>query len=257
MKHLLDMTVASVEKLGGSHVLIRLTHAETLPPALPGQFVSVRVDGSSATFLRRPFSINFIDREANELSLLVAVVGNGTRRLSLLRAGDSLNCLLPLGNGFTVPREAGARHLLVGGGVGAAPLLYLGKTIRDNGGEPVFLIGAKSSGGLLQLERLGRYGRVLVTTEDGTAGFRGYVTDHPALREERFDFISACGPRPMMASVARYARESGTACEVSLENSMACGVGACLCCVEDTVRGNVCVCKEGPVFNINDLKWQI
>ena len=94
-------------------------------------------------------------------------------------------------------------------------------------------------------------------TEDGSEGERGFVTQHSLLQQEQFDRISTCGPKPMMMAVARYAKAQGIDCEASLENMMACGVGACLCCVEDTQEGHVCVCKQGPVFNINELKWQI
>ena len=96
-----------------------------------------------------------------------------------------------------------------------------------------------------------------LTTEDGTMGEKGFVTNHSLLQQERFDRICTCGPKPMMMAVARYARQAGIACEVSLENMMACGLGACLCCVEKTTEGNLCVCKEGPVFDINRLLWQI
>ncbi len=100
-----------------------------------------------------------------------------------------------------------------------------------------------------------RIGRVETTTEDGSMGAKGFVTQHPMLDEERFDAIATCGPKPMMVAVARYAEATGIPCEASLENRMACGLGACLCCVEDTTEGNLCVCKEGPVFNIKRLKW--
>ena len=97
--------------------------------------------------------------------------------------------------------------------------------------------------------------RVLITTEDGSAGEQGFVTNHSVLQHERFDQISTCGPNPMMKAVARVATELGVRCEASLENMMACGVGACLCCVEKTTEGNLCVCKEGPVFDVKRLLW--
>lgn len=141
-KYILDLKVVSVEPLSDKHVLIKLTDDKALPEILPGQFVEVRVDHSPATMLRRPISINFVDREQNQLWLLVAVVGDGTRQLSKLQQGDVLNCMLPLGNGFTMPTAPGQRYLLVGGGVGVAPLLYFGKQLKDQGAEPVFLLGA-------------------------------------------------------------------------------------------------------------------
>lgn len=256
-KYILDLTVNSVEALSDKHVLIKLTDDKPLPEMLPGQFVEVRVDNSPSTFLRRPISINNVDYDRNELWLLVAAVGDGTRQLQKLQKGDRLNCVLPLGNSFTMPTDSTQKVLLVGGGVGVAPLLYFGKLIKAMGGEPTFLLGARSANDVLERELFEQVGRVLITTEDGSEGEKGFVTNHSILAQEHFDRISTCGPKPMMMAVARYAFKNDIECEVSLENKMACGVGACLCCVEKTVEGNKCVCKEGPVMNIKKLTWQI
>ena len=256
-KYILDLTVNSVEALSDKHVLIKLTDDKPLPEMLPGQFVEVRVDNSPSTFLRRPISINNVDYDRNELWLLVAAVGDGTRQLQKLQKGDRLNCMLPLGNSFTMPTDNAQKVLLVGGGVGVAPLLYFGKRIKAMGGEPTFLLGARSAKDVLEREIFEQVGRVLITTEDGSEGEKGFVTNHSVLAQEHFDRISTCGPKPMMMAVARYAFKNDIECEVSLENKMACGVGACLCCVEKTVEGNKCVCKEGPVMNIKKLTWQI
>jgi len=276
-KYILDLKVASTERLHERYVLLRLTHAEPLPAMMPGQFVEVQVEGSPTTFLRRPISICFVDRTANELWLLVATIGDGTRRMGQLQSGDTLNCVLPLGNGFSLPEETqngdsqtigneghvtgnnfsvANNLLLVGGGVGVAPLLYLGAILKQRGIEPTFLLGARTKGDLLLLNEFRKYGRVFVTTEDGSEGERGFVTQHSILQQEQFDLIQTCGPTPMMKAVARYATVADTECEASLENLMACGLGACLCCVEKTVDGNLCVCKEGPVFNTKRLLWQ-
>ncbi|MBR2292549.1 MAG: dihydroorotate dehydrogenase electron transfer subunit [Prevotella sp.] len=256
-KYILDLRVKSVERIHERYVLIRLTEDRPLPEMLPGQFVEIRVDGSPTTFLRRPISINFVDKAQNELWLLVAAVGDGTRQLAQLQSGDTLNCLLPLGHGFTMPQSPDERMLLVGGGVGVAPLLYMGAEMRRMGCEPTFLLGARSAKDLLMLDIFKRYGRVCVTTEDGSEGERGFVTNHSVLQRERFTRIATCGPTPMMKAVAHYARQAEIECEASLENLMACGLGACLCCVEKTTEGNLCVCKEGPVFNIRKLLWQV
>lgn len=256
-KFILDLTVNSVEALSDKHVLIKLTNDKPLPEMLPGQFVEVRVDNSPSTFLRRPISINNVDYDRNELWLLVAAVGDGTRQLQKLQKGDRLNCMLPLGNSFTMPTDSAQKVLLVGGGVGVAPLLYFGKRIKAMGGEPTFLLGARSAKDVLERELFEQVGRVFITTEDGSEGEKGFVTNHSVLAQEHFDRISTCGPKPMMMAVARYAFKNDIECEVSLENKMACGVGACLCCVEKTVEGNKCVCKEGPVMNIKKLTWQI
>ena len=253
-KYILDLKVCSVERIHERYVLLKLTDEKPLPEMVPGQFVEVRVDGSPNTFLRRPISINFVDRGQNELWLLVATIGEGTRKLAELEAGDLLNCLLPLGNGFT-PAKPNERVLLVGGGVGVAPLLYMGAEMKSKGIEPTFLLGARTAKDLLLIDIFKRYGRVFVTTEDGSEGEKAFVTNHSILQEERFDRISTCGPTPMMKAVARLARENNIDCEASLENLMACGLGACLCCVEKTTEGNLCVCKDGPVFNVQRLLW--
>ena len=253
-KYILDLKVVSVKQIHARYVLIRLTDDKPLPEMLPGQFVEVRVDGSPSTFLRRPISINFVDRTHNELWLLVATVGEGTKVLARLQAGDLLNCVLPLGNGFT-PARTDEKVLLIGGGVGVAPLLYMGAEMQQAGIEPTFLLGARTAQDLLMTDIFNRYGRVYVTTEDGSEGEKGFVTNHSILEQEQFDRISTCGPTPMMKAVARLAKAKGIACEVSLENLMACGLGACLCCVEKTTEGNVCVCKDGPVFDVQRLLW--
>ena len=255
-KYILDLRVKSVEKVGGRYSLLKLTHEQPLPEMVPGQFVEVRVDNSPSTFLRRPISINFVDRDANELWLLVAAIGEGTRHITTLKPGDTLNCVLPLGNGFTMPKSSSDRVLLVGGGVGVAPLLYMGAEMKRNGIEPTFLLGARSAADLLEIDLFRRYGRVCITTEDASEGEKGVVTNHSVLGE-KFDMIATCGPKPMMVAVARYAYKAGVECEASLENMMACGLGACLCCVEKTTEGNLCVCKEGPVLNIKKLLWQL
>lgn len=255
-KYILDLTVRAVEHLNARYVLLKLTDdQQTLPEMLPGQFVEVRIDDSPSTMLRRPISIHYVDRDANELWLLVALVGDGTRRLGSLSAGDTLNCVLPLGNGFTMANRPDERILLVGGGVGVAPLLYFGERLKAVGAVPTFLLGARSASDLLMLDRFQAIGNVAVTTEDGSMGEKGFVTNHSLLQQATFDRISTCGPKPMMVAVARYAAQANIPCEASLENLMACGLGACLCCVEKTVDGNLCVCTEGPVFDTRRLLW--
>lgn len=257
-KYLKDLTVAEKLQLNDRHVLLKLTQEEALPEILPGQFVEVRVDNSPYTFLRRPISVNFVDRTANQLWLLIQTIGEGTKRMGALEASDKVNVLYPLGNGFTMPQDAGNKVLLIGGGVGIAPLLYFGAELQRLGCQEVsFLLGVRTGKDLLMLEQFAQFGTVYMTTEDGTMGDKGFVTQHSVLSQQTFDNIYCCGPKPMMVSVAKYAKTHDIPCEVSLENKMACGLGACLCCVEETKEGNVCVCKEGPVFNIDDLLWQI
>ncbi len=143
----------------------------------------------------------------------------------------------------------------MGGGVGVAPLLWQGCKLKQDGSEPSFLLGARSAKDLLELDLFKKIGNVYVTTEDESEGEKGFVTNHSVLQREKFDAIQTCGPKPMMKAVARYAKANGISCEASLENMMACGLGACLCCVEKTVEGNLRVCQDGPVFNIDKLLW--
>ncbi len=255
-KYCFDFSVCGREELTKEHVVLRLTNGAPLPEMCPGQFVEVLVDNSPTTFLRRPFSIHYADYEKNEFSLLIHVVGDGTRALANKKEVELVNCVLPLGNRFTRANK-GERVLLVGGGVGVAPLLFLGAEARALGAEVVFLLGAKTKGELLELDRFPKIGRVAITTDDGSFGEGGMVTQHSILRQERFDRIQVCGPKPMMMAMAQYALDRDIDCEVSLENMMACGLGACLCCVEKTVEGNLCVCKDGPVFNVKQLLWHV
>ncbi len=185
---------------------------------------------------------------------MIQSVGEGTAKISALSAGETMNLLFPLGSSFSLPDEKG-NFLLIGGGVGTAPLLFLGKKMREKGLEPEFLLGGRSEKDILQRDDFERLGTLYCTTEDGSLGENGFVTQHTILQKKKYDFIFTCGPKPMMVAVARYAQKNGISCEASLENLMACGFGACLCCIEKTIRGNVCACTEGPVFNIKELTW--
>ena len=256
MKQVKDFIIIDNTKVSESYCRMRLAPADgsMLPAMLPGQFVEVGVE-TPGVLLRRPISINDVDYATNTLTLLIRNAGRGTSALLDMKAGECLNLLLPLGNGFTTEAPSGARLLLIGGGVGVAPLLYVGKVLKAEGLEPEFLLGARSAADLLSLEDFRSVGKVHVCTEDGSEGVKGFVTAHPCLADSYHRYY-CCGPAPMMKAVAAVARRNSTDCEVSLENMMACGLGACLCCVEKTVKGNVCVCTEGPVFNINELTWE-
>lgn len=258
-KYILDLKVTENLRLHTNYVLLKFTTVDgsSLPPMAPGQFAEVRVDGSPTTFLRRPISINYIDMDNNELWLLIQLVGDGTKKLSIVSPGQTVNMVLPLGNTFTIPEDKASQLILIGGGIGTAPMLYLGYELKQQGYNPIFLLGARSATDILQLKEFKTLGDVFITTEDGTLGEKGYVTQHSVLIENKFDKIYTCGPKPMMMAIAKYAKTHNIDCEVSLENNMACGVGACLCCVEKTTEGHICVCKEGPIFNINKLLWQI
>lgn len=251
------MVVRSNEQLNFQNNLLKVTPAsgEKLPEMNPGQFVQIRVDNSPNTFLRRPISVNLVDKNKNEMWLLVQNAGEGTKHICSTHENDILNILFPLGNHFTLPEKNDATILLVGGGVGTAPMLFLGEMAKQKGFQPHFLLGGRSQRDLLQLTDFEKYGIVHATTEDGSYGEKGFVTHHSALKNYQYDYIYSCGPKPMMVAIAKHAAENNIECQLSLENLMACGFGACLCCIEKTIKGNVCACTEGPVFNIKELTW--
>jgi dihydroorotate dehydrogenase electron transfer subunit len=185
----------------------------------------------------------------------VKVLGRGSRTLAEIRSGDRLNLIYPLGKGFTPP-VAGDRVLAVGGGSGVAPILFLAKEAGLKPDSMHVLLGARSNEDLIPVAEYETVAKCHMMTEDGSLGEKGVVTGHTLFRNlSGYTKIYACGPLPMMKAIALRAAEEQIWCEVSLENLMACGFGVCLCCIEPTVKGNVCVCTEGPVFNINMLKW--
>lgn len=250
MKHITDFTIVRREQLGDHYFALTLRHPGQLPAIAAGQFVEVEVKNNREVMLRRPISIHDVNPQENTLTLLIQVVGKGTRQLATLKEGDMLNLIYPLGHGFAVE---GKNPLLVGGGAGIAPLLYLAKCYKAKGVEPTILLGGRTKDLIPVREAFGPYGKLLISTEDGSLGEKGLVTQHSQFGAN-YDHICTCGPTPMMKAVGRYAVEKGVDCEVSLENMMACGIGACLCCVTDTDDGHKCVCKEGPVFDALKLK---
>lgn len=253
-KRIEDFIIRDNIRLSNDFFVLELACNKSLPEIKPGQFVQVKVDGCPETFLRRPISIHDIDYEQNILKLLIQIAGKGTETLSRLEPGSSINIIYPLGNSFSVPSQD-ERILLIGGGCGIAPLLFLGKYLKSQGSKPDILLGFRNKSRIIEYEKYLGIGRVFLTTEDGSEGIKGIVTDHSVLKENEFDRVYCCGPEKMMKAVAGLCHIRNITCEVSLENLMACGIGACLCCVVDTVKGNLCTCIDGPVFNTKELKW--
>jgi dihydroorotate dehydrogenase electron transfer subunit len=253
-KRIEDLKVIGNKHLNNDYFILELSGNTKIPEFKPGQFAQVRVDSSPETFLRRPISIHDVDYGKNTFKILIQVAGKGTRALSRLGNGDILNLIYPLGNSFTLP-SINEQVLLVGGGCGIAPLLFLGRYLKANGFIPDILLGFRNSARIIEFEEYLTIGNVFVTTEDGSMGEKGYVTSHSVLLTRQYNRIYCCGPGTMMKEIAAYCKSRNIICEVSLENLMACGIGACLCCIVDTVNGNLCTCIDGPVFNVNDLKW--
>jgi dihydroorotate dehydrogenase electron transfer subunit len=257
-KAVADFTVESNTRLNDTNFLIRLIASETLPVIYPGQFVNIDIHNAKEVFLRRPFSVFEVDYSRNSISIIVKILGRGSKVLTEIKSGEKLSLIYPLGKGFTYPSK-NERILAIGGGSGVAPMLFLAKESGLPADNVDIILGARSAADHIRIDKYEKYGNLHFTTEDGTLGARGFVIHHPLFTNviKKYDKIYACGPDAMMKAVAREAKKAGVFCEVSLENLMACGFGVCLCCIEPTIDGNKCVCTEGPVFNINELKWQI
>jgi dihydroorotate dehydrogenase electron transfer subunit len=236
----------------------------------PAQFFMIGIPGSE-TLLRRPFSVcglggTFDDAPADSVRVLYKVVGTGTALLASLKPGARLDVLGPLGNGFTQPHHPDARPVLVAGGIGSAPFPALIVKLGAHGIRPWMIYGARSAGDLPLLDWFREHSaRLIVTTEDGSAGQRGLVTgpleELVAANAPASLHLYACGPEPMLKAVARLALEHGVGCDLSLEAHMACGFGVCLGCVVPTHRPGSAeihydrVCVEGPVMDAGVLAW--
>jgi len=255
-KEVKNFVVTENLSLNTTNFLIRLNSSEPLPRIVPGQFVNIEIKNTSEIFLRRPFSVFEVDYSQNLISIIVKILGRGSKKLTEISVGEELSLIFPLGKGFTMPNE-NDHILLIGGGSGVAPMLFLAKESGLNLNNVHLLLGARTYEDHINVDNYRQYGNMYFTTEDGSLGEKGYVTQHSVFQNNisSFDKIYACGPDAMMKAIAKEAMKANVFCEVSLENLMACGFGVCLCCIEPTIKGNLCVCTEGPVFNINDLKW--
>lgn len=233
------------------HFWMNLKAPSIAQGASPGQFLTIRIP-SPVALLPRPMSLSGIDASSGVLSILYRVVGLGTSILSGLCPGESLDLMGPLGQGFPSP-PPGA--LLVAGGTGIAPLLPLAQM---GAGDMTLLYGARSQDQLIDLGSIvPSHIRLELATDDGSRGHQGTVPEalQTLLEELKPHAIYVCGPRPMMAQVASQARKRGIPAWVSLEERMACGVGACLGCAIQTPAGYRRVCKDGPVFRSEEVTW--
>lgn len=248
-----NVTIHSQEMLADDVYSMWLNAPKMAAQAKPGQFIAVYTNDQSK-LLPRPISICEADKENGRLRIVYRIAGAGTREFSEMKAGDTLDIMGPLGNGFPLKNK---KAFLIGGGIGIPPMLELAKNLEC---EKTAVLGYRDSQLFLK-DDIARYADVAVATEDGSAGTKGNVID--AIRENGLtaDVIYACGPTPMLKALKAYAAENGIECWLSLEEKMACGIGACLGCVchskevdEHSNIRNKRVCKDGPVFLADDVE---
>ena len=220
--------------------------------ASPGQFVMV--DCGDDTLLRRPISIHRVNAERTAIALLFAIAGKGTRSLADVKTGTNVDVLGPLGNGFIVKPKS-KKLLLIAGGLGLAPLYFLADAARISGKQVTLLVGAATAKALYPVPRLPDNASCVVTTDDGSFGRRGFVTEHLSICDDTIDQVFACGPLPMLSALASQSALTTKGLQVSLETRMACGLGVCYGCSIETLQGLKQVCKHGPVFNASDIIW--
>ena len=244
--------VISQEMLAPDIYSIWLDAGDMAAAAKPGQFVSVYSKDNSR-LLPRPISICEIDRDGGRLRLVYRIVGEGTKEFSSLKAGDAAKVLGPLGNGYTLKHST---SILVAGGIGIPPMLQLAKELK---GEKTIVLGYRDSRMFLKEDFEG-LGKIVIATEDGSVGTKGNALDAMKAEGVAGDVIYSCGPTPMLKALKNYAEGEGIEAQISLEEKMACGIGACLACVCQSTEvdhhsnvHNKRICKDGPVFDAREV----
>lgn len=215
--------------------------------ALPGQFVHINV-GSEAHMLRRPISI--CDVYDSITRIVFEVKGDGTKLLAEKKEGEMLDLIGPLGTGFTVKK--GQKAVIIGGGLGSFPLLYLARKLEN----PKIFLGFRNKDMVCLEEDFGKCGELKVATDDGSYGYHGFAIDLAKEAAEDCDIIYACGPTPMLKAVKALGEEKNIKTEISMEQRMGCGIGACLVCVCKTTSGYDKVCQKGPVFDASEVIFE-
>ena len=215
-----------------------------------GQFVNIAVPGK---YLRRPISVHWYDKTNARLELIYDVAGEGTEILSQMKSGEQLDVLVGLGNGFSIPENV-SRPVILGGGIGVAPLYQLSVHLKEEGVKPIVIFGYNTKHDIIPgYEILQEFGiPVFIATVDGSEGTKGFVTDVISRNNILYDYFYACGPTPMLRAVSTLPSPG----QLSLECRMGCGFGVCVCCSLETKTGNRRICKEGPVFFKDDLIWK-
>lgn len=250
------------ESVGGSCFKMGISCNLRFQDALPGQFIMIGIKDCCDPLLKRPFSIHRVVRDINGIELLYKVVGRSTQKFSLLEKGESVSLMGPIGSGFSVIEEA-KRIFMVAGGIGVAPMVFLADFLLAHGVNPKncgLFVGGRTKDDILCVKEFESADiPVFSTTEDGSYGSYGLITSllKDEITKDKPDIIYACGPHPMLKSLAVIAAEAKIRCQISIESVMACGVGACLGCAVCGCEGDeqpfLHVCKDGPVFEADLL----
>ncbi len=264
-----DVVVLSNECISGRLFLMEIGAPLLARNARPGQFFHLKIVGTESHILRRPFCVFYTDKTQGTVGILYQIMGAGTEEMSKWTPGVKTDLIGPIGCGWHIPDNC-KRALLVGGGVGAAPLFMLYETLVSKGIETDVVLGSVNASTLAPcFERFTNVCGVepRCSTDDGSFGIKGFCTDIAReriieLRESisdmntsMYDYMAVCGPTPVMKLCSEIAESEGILCEVSMERKMACGIGACLSCVCETNDGRKRVCIDGPVFNSKEIKW--
>ena len=264
----IKVKILSRKEVAPNIYLIKLKAPEVAQEALPGQFIHIKCSKDNYPLLRRPLSIHRIDKEKGEIHILFQVVGEGTKLLSQRVIGDDLDIMGPTGNGFNIYPES-RKIIIIGGGIGVAPLLALCEESKRQGKEVRVLIGAQKKELVIGEENFRKLGaKVDVATNDGSYKYKGLVTDllERIIKEGWLaDQVFACGPKLKLKKVVEISLDAHIDCQISLEERMACGIGACLGCVckikTKNKKGNKVkyefkrVCVDGPIFEGSEVVW--
>ena len=239
--------IVGKREIAKNQVELLLENEVLAKEAQPGQFVHINI-GSDAHILRRPISI--CDAYDNITRIVFEIKGDGTEILSKKNVGETIDLLGPLGTGFTVKKDAKA--VVLGGGLGSFPLLYLAKNLTN----PKVFLGFRDKEMVCMEEDFSKCGETVIATDNGTYGYNGFAINAAKEAMDDCDIIYACGPTPMLKAVKAIAEEKGIKAEISMEQRMGCGIGACLVCVCKTKSGYDKVCQKGPVFDASEVEFE-
>lgn len=246
-------SVVSNTKINATYYLLVLDAPKLAKEVKPGQFVHIRVSDSFEPLFRRPFSVYRAKNGCVEV--FYEPIGKGSKLLSLKKKGDTLDILGALGRPFSMPGKNIEQIVFVGGGIGVAPFMLFSDLLKGHKAEKILLYGGRSKAHTFSLGDFKKNGvKTFVATDDGSVGVKGRVSElFPKIKIASTTYIYACGPRPMMAAVAAFAKEQGLSGQASMEEVMSCGLGACLGCSIPTTKGYQTVCHDGPVFDLQEL----